>query len=398
PPGPPLPIDVSIGSTQLVNARIDFTDHFIQPHYSAALTQLSGELGRFDSNSRDMATVQLSGRAEGTGLLQVSGLVNPLVRPIALDIKASATDLDLAPLSPYAGKYAGYGIERGKLTMKLAYKIDAGGKLVASNQVILNQLTFGDKVDSPSATKLPVRLAVALLKDRNGVIDINLPISGTLSDPQFSVGGIIVRLIVNLIVKAVTSPFALLTGGGSGGADQGFVAFDPGSAALGAAAAAQIEKVAKALADKTSLQMTIVGSADAAVEGPAFQQAEIEARLRAAHRRELLDQGADASAADAALSPEDHARLLARLYAATKFPDKPAKAPAPEAMQALLAQHATVSADAMNQLALQRATAVRDALITQGVDSSRLFLAAPKVLAGAQPDWSPRAQLELSVP
>ncbi|MEO7339031.1 MAG: DUF748 domain-containing protein, partial [Caldimonas sp.] len=174
-----LPIDLRSGPIQLRNGRVDFTDHFIRPNYSAALTELNGQLGAFDSTRQGMATLVLKGRAEGTALLEISGQINPTTNPLALDIRAKATDLELAPLSPYAGKYAGYAIERGKLSMDVSYKIDPDGKLEAKNQVILNQLTFGDRIESKDATKLPVRLAVALLKDRNGVIDINLPVSGS---------------------------------------------------------------------------------------------------------------------------------------------------------------------------------------------------------------------------
>ena len=98
-------------------------------------------------------------------------------------------DIELGPFTPYSGKYVGYAIEKGKMTFNVAYKIE-NRKLAASNQIVIDQLTFGGKVESPQATKLPVMLAVALLKDRNGVIDVNLPISGSLDDPKFSIGGI----------------------------------------------------------------------------------------------------------------------------------------------------------------------------------------------------------------
>src|SRR4029079_6911446 len=120
-----------------------------------------------------------------------------------------ARDVDLPPLTPYSVKYAGYGIEKGKLTFDVHYKIE-DRKLTATNRLVLDQLTFNrERIDSPTATKLPVLLAVSLLQDRNGVIDINLPVAGSLDDPQFSVGGLIIRVIVNLLTKAVTAPFAL---------------------------------------------------------------------------------------------------------------------------------------------------------------------------------------------
>ncbi|MEP7296228.1 MAG: DUF748 domain-containing protein [Burkholderiales bacterium] len=400
----PLPIDIKVGVTKLINGRVDFSDHFVRPNYSAALTELNGQLGAFSSGSRDMATLELKGRAAGTALLDISGQLNPTAKPLALDIKAKATDLELAPLSPYAGKYAGYAIERGKLSMDVAYKIDPDGKLDARNQVVLNQLTFGDKIESKDATKLPVLLAVALLKDRNGVIDINLPVSGSVNDPKFSVGGIIIKVILNLLVKALTSPFALLSGGGSD--DLSVVEFQPGTALITPAGTGAIDKVAKALADRPALKMTVTGASDPVGERDAFQHAAIESRLVAEQRREGLRAGTPASAASApaVLVPAERTRLLTRLYKDTDIPNKPrnavgfAKEIPPSEMEALLKTRTPVTDDAMRELALQRGLAVRDALIAKGLANERLFLAAPKLRVAAEDAtaWTPRVQLTLS--
>jgi hypothetical protein len=126
-----LPIDIARGGLRVANGRIDFSDRFIRPNYSAALSELNGTLGAFDSSTRAMATLDLKGRAAGTALLEISGSLNPTAQPLALDIRAKASDLELAPLSPYAGRYAGYAIERGKLSLDVAYKIDPDGKLEA---------------------------------------------------------------------------------------------------------------------------------------------------------------------------------------------------------------------------------------------------------------------------
>ena len=269
PGGPPadpagLPIDLTLGGIALHNGRIDFSDRFVRHHYSAKLTDLQGSIGVLRSGSREMASISLRGRAADSAALDISGRINPTVQPLALDIRARATDLDLAPLSPYAGKYAGYAIERGKLSMDVAYKVAEDGQLQASNQVILHQLTFGERVESPSATRLPVLLAVALLKDRNGVIDINLPVSGSVSDPQFSVGGIVWKLVLNLIGKALTAPPSLLSGGGAD--DLSLLEFVPGSAQLADSAA-----------------KNLAGVADPAVERDALQQAQLDERLIAQH-------------------------------------------------------------------------------------------------------------------
>ena len=315
------------------------------------------------------------------------------------------------PSGTHAGKYAGYGIERGKLSMDVAYKIDPDGKLDAKNQVVLNQLTFGDKVESPDATKLPVLLAVALLKDRHGVIDINLPVSGSINDPQFSVGGIILKVIVNLLVKALTAPFALLSGGGSD--DLSYVEFRPGTATIAEASVAAVDKVAKALEDRPSLKMTVTGAADPAIEADAWRQAALEARLLAERKSELVREGAAADAA-VQMSAEDRVRLLKEVYRRTDIPNKPRNAiglqrdiPGPE-MEALLRSRLAVGAEAMRELALQRGIAVRDALVAKGLPSERLFLAAPRLRgdeiekkeegqdekAGAA--WTPRVLLTLS--
>ena len=407
-----LPLDIRIGATTLTNGKVDFSDRFVRPNYSAALTELNGQLGPFRSDTREMATLALRGRAAGTALLEIGGQINPFAKPLALDISAKATDLELAPLSPYAGKYAGYAIERGKLSMEVAYKIDADGKLDAKNQLILNQLSFGDRIESPDATKLPVLLAVALLKDRNGVIDINLPVSGNLSDPQFSIGGIIWKVILNLLTKALTAPFALLAGGGS--EDLSLIEFRPGTALMSAGANAAIDKVAKALIDKPALKMTVTGAADPALEREAYLSAALEARLATEARREALRSGAPGVAAGASAAPsvapplgaDERARLLKQLYKDTEIPNKPRNAigfakdiPGPE-MEALLKSRLAVSAEAMRELALQRGIAVRDALIAKGLPSERLFLAAPKLrVAGEAGDvWTPRVQLALTSP
>lgn len=386
------PIALAVGGVRLNNGRIDFSDRFVRPNYSANLTELNGALGAFRSGSREMATLELRGRAAGTALLDVRGALNPTADPLALDIQAKATDLELAPLSPYAGKYAGYAIERGKLSMEVAYRIAPDGRLEARNQVILNQLTFGDKVESPDATKLPVLLAVALLKDRNGVIDINLPISGSINDPQFSVFGIVLKVIGNLLVKALTAPFALLAGGG--GEDLSQVEFRPGTAVLADTGRGTLDKVAKALADRDALKMTVTGSADAQAEADALRQAVLESRLLAERRRELLRDGATAAQADALtlLDGDTRARVLRTVYRAADLPDKPRNALRmlrdipPAEMEALLKRQIAAGPDAMRELALQRGLAVRDALIAQGLPGERLFLAAPKLGGeGARP-------------
>lgn len=401
----PPALSLSIGETRFVGGTVDFSDRYIKPNYSAKLSELSGTLGRFASGDATMAPLQLNGRIEGTGRLAIYGQLNPSGAPLAMDINADASDIELSPLSPYAGKYAGYAIERGKLSSHVHYRIDPGGQLEAQNQIILNQLTFGERIESPSATKLPVLLAVALLKDRNGVIDINLPISGSLRDPQFSMGGLIVKIIVNLIGKALTAPFALLTG--AGGAEQSQIDFAAGSAAIDGAALTRLDQIASALQDRPGLKLTLTGWAQTEAERAGLQAQALERALQSERRRELRRQGGTQAAAqtsdDLLLSAADRARLLGQLYKSSSLPDRPRNLlgllkdlPAQEMEQRLLAGF-EIKTEAVTQLALARAVALRDALISRGVPPERIFLGAPKLaepVSGAP--WVPKVELSLA--
>nr|WP_281385213.1 DUF748 domain-containing protein [Roseateles oligotrophus] len=402
-----LPLQISVEQTRISKGRVDFTDHFVRPNYSAQLSELEGSLGAVKSGQAGLAPLQLRGKVAGTGLLEIDGQLNPLGSPLQLDVRASASDIELAPLSPYAAKYAGYAIERGKLSTKLQYKIEAGGALQASNQLILNQLTFGEAVASPDATKLPVLLAVALMKDRNGVIDVDLPVSGSINDPQFSVGAVVWKLVLNLIGKALTSPFSLLRGGG--GDDHSRIAFAPGSATPSSPQA--LDKVAKALLDRPGLNLTITGSADLEQERDAIQQAQLKRAMLAQRRLELqrrqtASADAEAAAADLSLSEADRTRLLKAVYEATKLPGKPRNMlglakdlPAAEMRGLLLASY-PVDEAGVRALSLARGVAVRDALIAKGLPNSRIFLASPKLhhseAAGKGEAWTPAVELKLA--
>ena len=425
-----LPLMHSSRQVLLEKGRVDFSDRFVRPNYSARLTELRGSLGAVSSNKTDMAPLSLRGRVAGTGLLDISGQLNPLGKPLALDLKASAMDIELAPLSPYAAKYVGYGLERGKFSSKLQYKIDPDGRLNANNQIILNQLTFGDKVDSPDATKLPVLFAVSLLKDKDGVIDVELPISGSINDPQFSLGGLIWKVIVNLFTKAISSPFSLLAGGA--GADLSRIEFAPGTARP--IAAADVDKVAKALEQRPGLALTITLWADPDGERDAIQQLRLEDAMIAERKRELQRQRTASSFASAQeeiqdlgpLSEAEKTRLLKVVYENTKLPDKPrnflglAKEIPGAEMRRLLLKSYAVSEEQVRQLALERGVLLRDALIAKGLPNGRLFLGAPRLLssqsagasapatvasaAAGQADlqehaakpWTPYAELKLS--
>lgn len=378
---------------KLSKGRVDFTDNFIKPNYSANLTRIEGTISAVASDKPEPATVDVAGAVDDGAPLKITGQLHPLGPRLYTDIQGSAKGIELTRLTPYAARYAGYAIEKGSLSMTVHYKID-GGKLEAENQIFLDQLTFGEKVDSPDATKLPVLFAVSLLKNRHGEIDINLPISGSLDDPQFSVGGIIWRVIVNLITKAVMAPFSLLSGGGD---ELGFVPFAPGSAELSEAARARLDTLASKLDDRPALKLEATGRADPAVDVAGLRAAHVDRLMRTA-KAKAQGQPVD----EVKISPEEKSQWLTAAYKAADI-KKPrnlvglAKTLPPAEMEALLQASAPVSDAALKSLADHRGDAVK-AYLSSKIPPERVLLTASKVGTSGLPDDkgpSSRVQFDL---
>ena len=372
-----------LGKATLTDGTIDFTDHFVRPNYSANLTGLTGSLSTLAFDQP--ADIELRGKVQETAPVEIVGRINPLAQNLFLDLKAEATDIELAPLSPYSGKYVGYGIEKGKLSLKVKYLID-NRKLTAENSIVLNQLTFGNKVESPDATKLPVLLAVALLKDRNGVINLDLPVGGSLDDPQFSVGGIVFRALVNLIVKIVTSPFALLGSIGGHGEELAYVEFAPGSAMLDPVGDGKIQSIAKALTDRPALKLDIAGRIDPAGDRDGLKRVTLDHKVRQQKFNDLVKLGEPPVSVDAVqVDASEYEALLQRVYKAEDF-TKPrnaiglAKDLPREEMETLIFAHTTVSDEDLHLLAEHRAQVVKDGLVDKAhVPAERVFLVAPRL-------------------
>ncbi|MBY0238208.1 MAG: DUF748 domain-containing protein [Burkholderiaceae bacterium] len=377
----PMP-PIRIGQLQLSGGRVRFTDNFIKPNYTATLKDLGGVVAGLASDPSVLANVDIKGSVNGAPLT-IGGKVQPLRKDLYLDVKAEVRGMELAALSAYADKYVGYGIEKGKLSFDVAYQLDQR-KLQAQNRLILDQLTFGTESTNPQATKLPVQLAVALLSDRNGVIDINVPIGGSLDDPQFSLGGIILQVIGNAVMKTVTAPFTLIASlfGGSG-EDMAALAFDAGHASVPAAREEKLAPLAKALNERPGLKLDIGGRYDPATDSGVLRQLALERKLRQLKLRDLQAQGKAAPEGGVTVTQDDRPALLARAFAAETLP-KPRNAlglqkalPPAEMEQALLAA-IVIDDDDLTALAHKRAQAARDWLVKHGVPAERLFLTAAR--------------------
>ncbi len=378
-------LPVSIGRIQLSNGEVQYSDFFVKPNYTAHLTDVSGSVSALSATQA--GTVELAGRVEGTAPVDVRGTLNPFAEQLQLDLTAKAADIDLPPLTPYSVKYAGYGIQKGKLSLEVHYRID-DRKLAATNKLKLDQLTFGDRVDSPTATHLPVLLAVSLLKDRNGVINLDLPIAGTLDDPQFSVWGVLVQIFVNLITKAVTAPFALLGSLGGGGGEQlAYVEFAPGHAELSAPSQAKLTTLAKALNDRPALKIDATGRAIPSLDRDGLKHAMLDRAVRAQKEKALAASGTSAPARDTlTIDAAEYPKLLAEVYRAADLPDKPrnvlgiAKTIPPAEMEALLLKGYRVDDEALTALANRRAQIVKEWFAGAGaVAPERVFIVASKL-------------------
>jgi hypothetical protein len=396
-----LPTNIRIGKVTLQGGNVNFSDFFIKPNYSANLTGVGGAVT--EMTPEKAGDVELRAKIDNAAPVEILGSVNPLAPDLFLDIKAAAKDIELPPMSPYSIKYAGYGIERGKLSVKVEYHVESR-KLAAKNNIYLDQLTFGEKVDSPTATKLPVTLAVALLKDRNGVIDVNLPISGSLDDPQFSVIGIVFQVIGNLIVKAVTAPFALLGAAFGGGEELAYLEFAPGSAALDGDDVGKLKNLSKALTERPGLKLDVAGRVDPQADREGLKQASIERKVKVQKFDDLRREGkAPASAGAVTVEKAEYEKYLRRAYGDERFP-KPRNVigiakdlPVPE-METLMLTHAQVTDEDLRLLANARAQAAKDWIVDEGkVPAERVFLVAPKLTAEGIKDKGKPTRVDFSV-
>jgi uncharacterized protein involved in outer membrane biogenesis len=411
---------IRLGAIKLERGASNFTDRFVRPNYSVNLTELNGGLSAMASDSPTPANVGLTGRVDGNAPIEISGKINPFGPTLYTDIHAEAKGIDLPTLTPYSAKYAGYAIEKGKLSLDVHYRIE-NEQLEAQNRVFLDQLTFGEKIDSPDATSLPIQFALSLLKNGNGEIDVSLPISGSLDDPQFSIGSIIGKAILNLLTRVITSPFSALASAFGGSAEElSFVEFRPGTASLTEDSVKRLQTMAKALVERPALKLEIAGRVDPESEKDAIERQRLEARLKALKRRQTGDDDAPAAqdrqgkqdpqaqdpqaqdpqaqarqaqlrqeeaavSSGVTISSDEYPVLLKQLYDDTKLPDKPRNALGlprrleVAEMEKLLLGAIQVDTESVRRLAMRRSQVIRQWLAKQGrISEDRMFMLAPR--------------------
>jgi len=379
--------DIKIEKVTFQGGEIKFTDHYIKPNYTADMIELGGRISGLTSEETKVGEVELRGRLAGGAPVKITGKINPLKKDFFIDLDVEFKDIELSPLTPYSGKYVGYPIEKGKLTMELKYLIDHR-KLDAKNKFFFEQLTLGDKVESPNATKLPVKLAIALLKDRNGEIKLDIPVSGSLDDPQFSVFRVVLQIIQNLLVKAATSPFSLLGSIFGGGEELSYLEFDYGMATITEPNLKKIDTLIKALTDRPALKLDIEGHVDPDRDRDGLKQFLFQRKLKAQKLKEMVKKGEPVVPVDEVeIEPQESQKYLKLAYQEEKFP-KPKNIlgmakniPTPE-MEKLMLTYIEVKESDLRRLASQRAQKVRETILKAGqIQSERIFIIEPKSLA-----------------
>jgi hypothetical protein len=306
---------ISIGSIVISNAAFRFTDHSITPDVNLAVEQLDGTIDGISSAELEHADINLHALVDSVGPADITGTINSFSGQQTNDVKISVKDVDLTPTSPYAGKFAGYRIARGKLNLDLEYEI-VGKKLSSKNVITLDQFTFGEKVDSSDATHLPVRLAVAIMKDRDGKIILDVPVDGRLDDPQFRIGKVVARAIVNILEKVATSPFSLLGAVfGGGGEELSYQDFTPGRAELLPDSTKKLDSLVKGLYARPALQLEISGSIDPASDRDGLQRIALEKQLRLRQWQSLgKSDRAKTTPDQIVLTPDERAALVKKLF------------------------------------------------------------------------------------
>ncbi|MDH0748948.1 DUF748 domain-containing protein [Pseudomonas sp. GD03842] len=369
------PMGIHIGEVNINNGSANFADFSLTPNFATAVQQLNGKIGTLDNRQDKPAPVDIKGKVDRYAPVTIKGALNPFNPLASLDIATSFRRVELTTLTPYSGKFAGYRIRKGRLNLDLHYLITKG-QLKAENKVVVEQLQLGEKVDSPDAVNLPLKLAVALLKDVDGKISIELPVSGDLNNPQFSVMPIVWQTLRNLVVKAAAAPFKFIGGliAGGGSQDLGTVAFAPGSDELSGDAQASLDKLAAALKERPALRLEIEGTSAEASDGPLIAQQRLEREYQSTYYKILQRRGdkVPAQAGDLKVPEDEKAPMLEGIYRTRLKQQPPAewaelgKEERQNKLREAVLKSWSSSALLLRQLGQARAGSIKDYLVDKG--------------------------------
>lgn len=380
------PLKLSVKKISVQSGVADFSDRSIQPSFATGIVELRGSVTGLSSEPGARAKVKLQGDVDRYSPVLIEGTVNPFSAAQYTDLALSFRNIELTTFNPYSGKFAGYNITKGKLTTELRYRIK-DRQLQAEHHVSIDNIEFGDATGSKQAVPVPIKLAVALLKDRRGVIDLDLPVRGSLDDPTFKIGPVVWKAVTGLLSRIVTAPFSALGSLFGGGSDQelAWLDFAPGSSELDAASKDKLDKLGKALAARPQLKLDVPLTASAAADRPALARSSLAQRVPKTDAAGLTPENAE----------KERLRALERAYKeiadekprypqAVEDADKAARNRERIAwLEQQLSDRLAPNAEAIDLLGRSRAQTVRAALLaTPDLSAERIFVVAGEANVG----------------
>lgn len=376
--------DININRVQVLQGEVDFHDRSLSPHVAVNLGKISLDLRNVTLDPGQRARLDVNATLNNHAPVSITGDMSPLRQPVASNLLVRLSHMDMTLLTPYTLKSLAYPIAQGKLNWNGKF-VTEEYVLDATNTFFVQQFQLGDKVDSPDALKVPIKLGLALLQDGNGDLTLDVPVHGRLDDPQFRLGGVIFRAIIGIFTKIATAPFALIGAMFGGGDDLSHLDFAPGQFLLSSASRQKLDTMITALTKRPGLRVLVSGRADPQEDGQALEHDAFMRRLKVMKYDEVKDKVAHVH--EVTIGPDEYLTWLFEAYKATpgKKPRRFGRVvqPEQEEMERVVREGISIGRDDLLDLANERARGVQQYLLEKGgIAPDRVFVTASEIVSG----------------
>ncbi|WP_462325065.1 DUF748 domain-containing protein [Desulfoplanes sp.] len=389
--------DIDIGRVQIVQGNVGFYDHSLSPDFSADLGRIHLDLRRVSLDPSKRAELNLNATLNDHAPISLAGDISPLRRPVASSLVFNLSHLDMTSLTPYTLRSLAYPVLHGKLNWNGKFRTEEY-VLDATNTFFIQQFELGDKVESPDAVSVPIKLGLALLQDGDGDLTLDVPVQGRLDDPNFRLGGVIFKAIVGIFSKIATAPFALIGSMFGGGPDLSHLAYAPGQALIEPESGKKLDTVVTALTKRPGLRVFVAGLVDPVKDRSALENKAFMRMLKV--QKYDADKDVVPGVEAVTIAPDEYATWLFEAYKATPG-EKPRKfgkvvRPSPEEMEGVVRQEISVKEDDLLDLANRRARGVQQYLLEKGnIAADRVFVTSSKTAQGEDEQSGMRVELSL---
>ncbi|MCB9481175.1 MAG: DUF748 domain-containing protein [Desulfobacteraceae bacterium] len=384
---------INISAITLKDIGADYTDFTLEPYFSTSFIINFANIKNLSSDAFEGADLSLDGKVDNTAVLTANGKLNPLLEDLLVDLKIDLKSLNLTDFTPYSGKFIGKAIQKGQLNLDLDYKIDQR-KINAENKVFLDQFELGRTIENKDATNLPVGLAVSLLKNRKGEINLDIPVSGSFDDPKFKVGKVIVDVLKNLVVKAASSPFSLVASIAGGGEEIKYIEFLKGTTEFDPKSVKRLEAVEKILFERPGLNLDIKGYCDTKKDSDALINEKFEVLVN--NKKTALGYEKNQN-----LSEKDYLNILEKIHYDVfneKFNSELDVINKISEITEKVKSSFKITDEDLRYLASKRAGIVRNFLADSGrVDTSRLFINETRIISPSKVNDISNSRVELDL-